>query len=84
VARLVAELRRADVGGGGSATDRTQGGLMLAEQASVPTARQAAALFLKRREKPTAEQEAYMDHLGTLKKASAYDCRLMREFLEDG
>jgi transposase len=52
VARLVAELRRA--GGGaaaGAAADRTQGGVVLPDKASVPTARQAAALFLKRRER---------------------------------
>jgi transposase len=77
VARLVAELRRA---GGGSAADRTQGGVVLPDKASVPTARQGAALFLKRREKLTAEQEAYLDRLGTLDKASADAYRLTQEF----
>jgi transposase len=48
VARLVAELRRAGVGSGGSANDRTQGGVVLPDKATVPTARQAAALLLKR------------------------------------
>ncbi len=80
VARLVAELRRAGVGGGGSATDRTQGGVVLPDKATVPTARQAAALFLRRREKLTAEQEAYLDRLGTLDKASADAYRLTQEF----
>jgi transposase len=80
VARLVAELRRAGVGGGGSANDRTQGGVVLPDKASVPTARQAAALFLKRREKLTAEQEAYLDRLGTLDEASADAYRLTQEF----
>jgi transposase len=78
VARLVAELRRAGVGG--SATGRTQGGVVLPGKASVPTARQAAALFLKRREKLTAEQEAYLDRLGTLDKALADAYRLTQEF----
>src|SRR5215213_1466926 len=77
MARLVAELRRA---GGGSAADRTQGGVVLPDKASVPTARQGAALFLKRREKLTAEQEAYLDRLGTLDKASADAYRLTQEF----
>jgi transposase len=80
VARLVAELRRARVGGGGSANDRTQGGVVLPDKASVPTARQGAALFLKRREKLTAEQEAYLDRLGTLDRASADAYRLTQEF----
>jgi len=80
VARLVAELRRAGVGGGGSATGRTQGGVVLPDKATVPTARQAAALFLKSREKLTAEQEAYLDRLGALDKASADACRLTQEF----
>jgi transposase len=80
VARLVAELRRAGVGGGGSAADRTQGGVVLPDKASVPTARQAAALFLRRRENLTAEQEAYLDRLGTLDKASADAYRLTQEF----
>ncbi len=80
VARLVAELRRADVGGSGSATDRTQGGVVLPDKATVPTARQAAALFLKRREKLTAEQEAYLDRLGTLDRALADAYRLTQEF----
>ena len=80
VARLVAELRRTGVGGGGSANDRTQGGVVLPDKASVPTARQAAALFLKRREKLTAEQEAYLDRLGTLDKALADAYRLTQEF----
>jgi transposase len=80
VARLVAELRRAGVGGGGSANDRTQGGVVLPDKASVPTARQAAALFLKRREKLTAEQEAYLDRLGSLDKATADAYRLTQEF----
>ncbi len=79
VARLVAELRRAGVGGG-SATDRTQGGVVLPDKATVPTARQAASLFLKRREKLTADQEAYLDRLGTLDKASAEAYRLTQEF----
>src|SRR5829696_3240241 len=70
VARLVAELRRAGVGGGGGATDRTQGGVVLPDRAPVPTARQAAALFLKRREKLTMDQEAYLIRLGTLDEAS--------------
>ena len=80
VARLIAELRRAGVGGNGSATDRTQGGVILPDKASVPTARQAAALFLKRREKLTADQEAYLDRLGTQDKASADAYQLMQQF----
>lgn len=80
VARLVGELRRAGVGGGGSATDRTQGGVVLPDKAIVPTARQVAALFLKRREKLTADQETYLDRLGTLDKASADAYRLTQEF----
>jgi len=69
VARLVAELRRAGVGG--SITDRAQGGVVLPEKATVPTARQAAALFLKRSEKLTTDQEAYLDRLGTLDETLA-------------
>ncbi|MDP9477320.1 MAG: ISL3 family transposase [Actinomycetota bacterium] len=80
VARLVAELRRAGVGGSYSTNDRTQGGVVLPDKPSVPTARQAAALFLKRREKLTAEQEAYLDRLGTLDEASADAYRLTQEF----
>jgi transposase len=79
VARLVAELRRAG-GGGGSANDRTQGGVVLPDKASVPTARQAAALFLKRRDKLTAEQEAYLGRLCSLDKATADAYRLTQEF----
>jgi len=78
VARLVAELRRAGVGG--SITDRAQGGVVLPEKATVPTARQAAALFLKRGEKLTTEQEAYLDRLGALDEALADAYRLTREF----
>jgi transposase len=54
--------------------------VVLPDKASVPTARQGAALFLKRREKLTAEQEAYLDRLGTLDKASADAYRLTQEF----
>jgi transposase len=78
VARLVAELRRAGVGG--SITDRAQGGVVLPNKATVPTARQAAALFLKRGEKLTTEQEAYLDRLGALDEALADAYRLTREF----
>ncbi len=78
VARLVAELRRAGVGG--SMTDRAQGGVVLPNKATVPTARQAAALFLKRGEKLTTEQEAYLDRLGALDEALADAYRLTREF----
>ncbi|CAN5136838.1 ISL3 family transposase [soil metagenome] len=78
VARLVAELRRAGVGG--SITDRAQGGVVLPNKATVPTARQAAALFLKRGEKLTNEQEAYLDRLGALDEALADAYRLTREF----
>lgn len=81
VARLVAELRRADVvGGGGSATGRAQGGVVLPEKATVPTARQAAALFLKHKEALTAEQEAYLDRLGALDETLADAYRLTQEF----
>src|SRR5215207_8180765 len=80
VARLVAELRRTGLGGSGSAAARTQGGVVLPDKASAPTARQAAALFLKRIEKLTAEQEAYLDRLGTLDKALADAYRLTQEF----
>ena len=80
VARLVAELRRADVGGSGSTTGRAQGGVVLPDKTSVPTARQAATLFLKRREKLTADQEAYLDRLSTLDKASADAYRLTQGF----
>ena len=80
VARLVAELRRAGLGSGGSANDRTQGGVVLPEKASVPTARKAAALFLKRREKLTVEQDAFLDRLCTLDEASADAYRLTQLF----
>jgi len=80
VARLVAELCRADVGGNGSTTDRTQGGVVLPNKATVPTARQAAALFLKRSEKLTTDQEAYLDRLGTLDKTLAEAYLLTQEF----
>jgi transposase len=80
VARLVAELRRTDVGGSGSITDRTQGGVVLPEKATVPTARQAAALFLKRREKLTADQQAYLDRLGDLDETLAEAYRLTQQF----
>lgn len=79
VARLVAELRRANVDGGGS-TGRTQGGVVLPEEAAVPTARQAAMLFLKRTEDLTIEQKAYLDHLGTLDETVADAYRLTQEF----
>jgi len=82
VARLVAELCRADVGGNGSTTDRTQGGVVLPNKATVPTARQAAALFLKRSEKLTTDQEAYLDRLGTLDKTLAEAYLLTQEFAE--
>jgi transposase len=80
VARLVAELRRVGVSGGGPATDRTQGGVVLPDKTTVPTARQAAALFLKRREKLTADQEAYLDRLGALDETLADAYRLTQEF----
>ncbi|MGI8865318.1 MAG: transposase [Rubrobacteraceae bacterium] len=54
--------------------------VVLPDKAIVPTARQAAALFLKRREKLTVDQEAYLDRLGTLDKASADAYRLTQEF----
>lgn len=81
VARLVAELRRADVGGGGSTTDRTQGGVVLPEKATVPTARQAAVLFLRRSEKLTAEQGSYLDRLGALDGTLAETYRLTQIFV---
>jgi len=80
VARLVAELRRAGVGGNDSTTDRAQGGVVLPEKATVPTARQAAALFLKRSEKLTTDQEAYLDRLGTMDETLADAYRLTQEF----
>jgi hypothetical protein len=80
VARLVAELRRADVIGGGSTTDRTQGGVVLPEKATVPTARQTAVLFLRRREKLTAEQGAYLDRLGALDETLADTFQLTQKF----
>ncbi len=80
MARLVAELRRAGDGGSGSATGRTQGGVVLPDKAAVPTARQAAALLLKPKEKLTADQEAYLDRLGTLDEASAGAYRLAQGF----
>jgi len=80
VARLVAELRRAGVGSGGSANDRTQGRVLLPDKATVPTARQAAALLLKRTQKLTVDQKAYLVRLGTLDKALADAYRLTQEF----
>jgi transposase len=80
VARLVAELRRTDFGGGGSTTDRTQGGVVLPEKATVPTARQAAALFVRRKEKLTADQEAYLLRLGALDETLADAYRLTQGF----
>lgn len=80
VARLAAELRRADAGGVDSTTDRTQGGVVLPETATVPNARQGAALFLKPEENLTAEQKAYLDRLSTLEEALADAYRLTQEF----
>ncbi|HEV8044268.1 MAG TPA: ISL3 family transposase, partial [Rubrobacter sp.] len=80
VARLVAELRRTDFGGGGSTTDRTQGGVVLPDKATVPTARQAAALLVRRKEKLTADQEAYLVRLGALDETLADAYRLTQGF----
>lgn len=82
VARLVAELRRADLGGSGSTTDRTQGGVVLPDKAIVPTARQAAALFLKCKEKLTADQQAYLARLGSLDAPLADAYRLTQGFAQ--
>ena len=69
VARLVAELRRADLGG--TTTGRTQGGVVLPEEAAVPTSRQATMLFLKREEELNADQEVYLERLVQLDEAVA-------------
>jgi hypothetical protein len=60
LARLLAELRRAETGG---ARGRPPPGAVHPDTISVPTARQAAALFLKREEKLTEEQQAYLERL---------------------
>ncbi len=79
VARLVAELRRADTEGGGS-TGRMQGGVVLPEEVAIPTVRQAAMLFLKRKEELTTEQEAYLERLVQLDETIADTYRLTQEF----
>ncbi len=80
--RLLAELRRAEAAGkpGGKPAGRPPPGAVHPNASFVPTARQAAALFLRRREKLTAEQEAYLDRLGTLDETSAEAYRLTQEF----
>ncbi len=80
--RLLAELRRAEAAGkrGGNPTGRPPPGAVHPDTPTVPTARQAAALFLRRKEKLTAEQEAYLDRLVTLDETLAEACRLTQGF----
>ena len=77
LARLLAELRRAEAGG---ATGRPPPGAMHPKTLSVPTARQAAALFLKREEKLTEEQQAYLERLQQIDPQVAAAYRLTQEF----
>nr|MBA2343990.1 transposase [Rubrobacter sp.] len=58
----------------------TQGGVVLPDKATVPTARQAAALFVRRKEKLTADQEAYLLRLGDLDETLADAYRLTQGF----
>ena len=80
--RLLAELRRSEAAGkpGGEPAGRPPPGAVHPDTPTVPTARQAAALFLRRREKLTAGQEAYLERLGALDETSAEAYRLTQEF----
>lgn len=81
--RLLAELRRSEAAKkpGGKPAGRPPPGATHPDTPTVPTARQAAALFLRRKEKLTAEQEAYLDRLGTLDETLADAYRLTQGFV---
>jgi len=80
--RLLAELRRVEAAGkpGGKPPGRPPPGAVHPDTPTVPTARQAAALFLRRKEKLTVEQEAYLDRLGALDDTTGDAYRLTQEF----
>jgi transposase len=75
--RLLAELRRAEAG---RATGRPPPGAVHPETPTVPTARQAAALFLRRKEKLTTEQQEYSDRLQAQDELVADAYRLTQRF----
>jgi transposase len=80
--RLLAELRRAEAAGkpGGKPAGRPPPGAVHPDTPTVPTACQAAALFLRREEKLTAEQKAYLDRLWAPDETSADAYRLTQGF----
>ncbi|MDP8973744.1 MAG: ISL3 family transposase [Actinomycetota bacterium] len=80
--RLLAELRRAEAAGkpGGKPAGRPPPGAVHPDTPTVPTVRQVAALFLRREEKLTAEQKAYLDRLWVLDETSADAYWLTQKF----
>jgi transposase len=75
--RLLAELRRAEAG---RATGRPPPGAVHPDTPTVPTARQAAALFLRRKEKLTTEQQEYLYRLQAQDEVVADAYRLTQQF----
>ncbi len=78
VDRLLAEFRRARARGKPvSSVPRAKKG---AVAGSFPSAKNIAALFMRRKGKLSAEQEAYLERLQALDSALADACRLTQEF----
>jgi transposase len=75
--RLLSELRRAEAG---RATGRPPPGAVHPDAPIVPTARQAAALFLRRKEKLTTEQQEYLYRLQAQDEVVAGAYRLTQQF----